>query len=209
MEKTLLNLVDTFYGKYKPYIPCPEKKVPGLKPDDPNLKARLMAIYKLYVENRGGFVEWDEETMSNIDNAISWLNDESKRWLLLYGSVGNGKTTLLKSISKLLGNNVLYSAQTIYDYFKENENLINIPPQKILFIDDLGAEPEECKIFGEIRHPLSELLLRRYSWNAPTIIATNLPLEDIQKRYGDRLYDRMLEMTFAMLYNSPSYRARG
>lgn len=173
------------------------------------MRAKLCAAYELHVEQRGDHVIWDDMANESVDSVISWMYDEKHKWLILYGSLGNGKTTMLKSLKTVFSRlSLSFSAQKLYDYFKDNERLPDIPNTKILLIDDLGAEPIQCKIFGEDRAPLTELLMHRYAWNATTVIATNLTFEDIQTRYGVRIIDRMAEMATAILYDTPSYRGR-
>lgn len=45
----------------------------------------------------------DEATQSHIEKAAKWLTGNHKPGLLLHGTVGNGKTTLVRAIGSLIG----------------------------------------------------------------------------------------------------------
>lgn len=169
--------------------------------------ARLLGCYGAMVGSRGVDFIMDDNTLSKVDSVVKWMYASKKRGLLLCGTIGNGKTTMLRAISYLFGANAMYmEAQGIYDHFRQNRSLPLFPNGGILLIDDLGVEPPACNDFGEIRYPLAELLMSRYRYNATTVIATNYTLEQIGQAYGDRVLDRMKEMFAQLTYIEPSYR---
>lgn len=54
--------------------------------------------YKAEVEKRGLVMKNDEHILGAIKDASSWLIEGKKPGLLLYGGIGNGKTTLANAI---------------------------------------------------------------------------------------------------------------
>ena len=191
----------------KKYVPG-TSKLPRSLGDRQDTIGRLAALYDLAVKERRHDMQWDENTKGNIEQVAEWLLECPQRGLLLYGSLGNGKSTMLRTIHRLMsGNSYLITAKMAYDRFKESERL-TFPRDSVLLVDDLGAEPERCLVYGEEHHPLTDLLLQRYDQNATTIIATNLTVDALRQRYGDRLFDRFSEMYVAILYNAPSYRTQ-
>lgn len=169
--------------------------------------ARLLGCYGAMVGSRGMDFIMDDCTLSKVESVIKWMYASRKRGLLLCGTIGNGKTTMLRAVSYLFGSHAMYiEAQGIYDYFRQNRSFPSCPRNGILLIDDLGVEPPSCNDFGEIRYPLAELLMSRYRQNATTVIATNYTLEQIGQAYGDRVLDRMKEMFAKITYIEPSYR---
>lgn len=171
------------------------------------LTAMLLGSYGAVVQSRDMNVKFDAATISKVEKVIKWLYDSKKRGLLLCGTLGNGKTTMLKAIKHLFGSKfIFYEAQSLYDFFKQNQHLPNIPFDSVLIIDDLGTEPPTYNDFGEIRYPLTELLMKRYRFNLTTIIATNKTFDQIGETYGERLQDRMREMFAMITYLEPSYR---
>lgn len=185
-----------------------QTKFPNKLPDSrEDAAGLLLAMYGTEVTRRDIVFKMDDTTISKVERVIKWIYDSPKRGLLLCGTLGNGKTTMLLAIKKFFRCNILYfEAQTIYNQFKQNQEFPYIGSKDILLIDDLGTEPQSYNDFGEIRYPLAELLMLRYKLNKPTIIATNCTFEQIGERYGDRLQDRMREMYAMITYKEPSYR---
>ena len=203
------ELYEIYREQYSRQYNFARNKLPKTLGDRQDLIARLSALYDLLVQDRGHAVRWDDSAIGKINQVTTWLFDSPQRGLLLYGSLGNGKTTMLKSIHRLFSGKSYYvTAKRIFDSFKDSERIPVFQQDSILLIDDLGAEPERCLVYGEEHHPLTDVLLRRYDENSTTIVATNLPEESIRQRYGDRLFDRISEMYAVILYNSPSYRTQ-
>ena len=123
------------------------------------------------------------------------------------GVMGNGKSTMLHAISRLFNGRGSYGdAQDIFEHFKKSQGTMRFWDETLLLIDDLGIEPSRCVMYGEEYFPISRLLLHRYDKQLTTIIATNLSIEDIAVRYGDRVVERMKETYNVLKYESKSYR---
>ncbi len=168
---------------------------------------KLLGMYGAEVAHRDVDFRLDDATILKVDRVVKWMYESKKRGLLLCGTLGNGKTTMLRAIKRFFNLNISYfEAQDIYNYFKQTHEFPYIGQKDILLIDELGIEPQAYNDFGQIRYPLAELLLLRYKQNRPTIIATNCTFEQIGERYGERLKDRMKEMYAVITYKEPSYR---
>lgn len=208
MNDRIEHMVAHYISQYESRVPEPSPKFPTPLNGEEEMKAKMMAAFRLRVEKLGGHVNWDLETMSCIENIVNWMFDQNKRWLILSGTMGTGKTTMIKSIRTVFSSSVYYHAKCIFDEFKMKESLPDIPYNKPLLLDDMGEEPLVCKIYGEDHAPITDLLLRRYDKRATTVIATNLTIDEIQKRYGDRLADRIVEISAHIFNDAPSYRGR-
>lgn len=199
IEKYLDIYKDSFNRKKKPRLP---KQLNSME----DTYARLSALYILAVKSGNHDCRLDDNTTSRIQQVASWLHDSPKHGLILRGTLGNGKTTMLKAVSTMLEYGVVrVNAKAVYDAFKKTE-MPEYFSGTLLFLDDLGAEPERCNIYGVDYHPLSDIILYRYDNNLTTVIATNLSFDEIRSRYGDRVYDRLIEMYDAIEYDAPSYR---
>jgi len=182
-------------------------KFPVKLGDEQVMCARLLGWYANMVKGRGVPFVLDESTEQKVEKVVKWMLESPKRGLLLCGTLGNGKTTMLKSMKYLFGSNAVYmEAQSVYDYFKQNQSLPFVSPKDILLIDDLGVEPSSYNDFGNLRYPLTEFLMARYKTNSTTVIATNYNFDQIGETYGDRIQDRMREMFAMITYIEPSYR---
>lgn len=124
--------------------------------------------------------------------------------LLFYGNVGTGKSFLSCCIAKELlnkGYSVIYfSSPELFrvmsdilfgrgDYNLSNAIHSQIFESDLLIIDDLGTELTNNAVATE----LFSLLNERFRRNKSTIISTNLDLQQLQERYADRIFSRLLE----------------
>lgn len=133
----------------------------------------------------------------------SWCENLEKskyKNLLLCGDTGVGKTYLVESICNNLiqKNNVVnyYTAFALNDLFLKYrssfyENRVGILDGvlecDVLIIDDLGAEPN----MKNTEEYFYLLFNERLSKNKSTIITTNLSLEQLLARYGERTFSRL------------------
>lgn len=190
-----------------------------IEADKSYIAKMLFEAYKFEVELRGGVYVEDEKTESFIAKCAKWLTESNKWGLMLYGTVGSGKTTLARAICSLIGalydstyqaerlrvspvtaielSKMAVSNPAMYERLKETD---------MLFIDDLGTEPEVIKNFGNDLTPIVEVLYHRADKQLFTIITTNKLDEEIRKLYGDRISDRIREMFDKLYFDGKSFR---
>lgn len=69
-----------------------------------------------------------------------------------------------------------------------------------LFIDDIGHEPLTVTHFGTTFAPMAEFIQARYDYyddamyTITTHFTTNLTPEQLRQRYGEYIFDRLIEM---------------
>lgn len=189
----------------------------------------IYAAMKAEVEYRGGSFALDGDTRAHILAAARWLiNPDATSGLMLCGLYGNGKTTLAKAISSLIGyltereNGYSYrktmrlitaknicrlcaASEKFKEQYDEYKNLFNEP---MMIIDDLGDEPREVMVYGMIHTPVIDILEDRYAKQLMTIVTTNLETDDLEKKYGPRIYDRFKEMLTSIVFENDSYRPK-
>lgn len=206
-QDTVKNIVEQYRQIYARSNMTWPNRLPQALRSEEDIRNRLTAIYSLEVESRNREFILDSNTIEKIDLVSKWLFCSEKRGLLLMGTMGNGKTTMLSSIRRLFEcKTALVNAIDLYDSYKENQGLVPRRNEVLLLIDDLGIEPIRCLIYGEEHYPLSKLFLYRYDRRLTTVIATNLDEEQIKERYGDRVMDRMIETFEVIIYDAGSYR---
>lgn len=179
------------------------------------------------VAQRGKDLRLDAATRSHIEQAAGWLADpKGKFGLMLMGVCGNGKTSLMQAIARLIA----YVTETTCGYSKRKnvriitareiarlcssedkdarkgyDDLFNEP---MLGIDDLGTEPKEVTVYGRVTEPIDLLLSSRYAKQQFTIVTTNLNKKLLEGKYDPRVYDRLKEMMDIITFTNPSYRGK-
>ena len=181
----------------------------------------LRICYINEVERRQRVFVDDEATRSHLSKVAKWLTVSTRPGLLLYGGIGNGKTTMVNAIADVI--RIVYrdvnsferskgvtsvSAFDVARMAKEDnsEKLRGLAEREILHIDDVGTEPASVKVWGNEVSPIVELIYKRYDRLLCTIITSNLDDTEILKRYGPRVSDRMHETFDFLAYENQSYR---
>lgn len=183
------------------------------------LEQALQIAYASEVLSRGRQLVPDQATRANLHKVAEWLtNPLAKPWLLIYGGVGNGKTTLLRAIQAFVNSQRFYIGNTRVQMLVQTASRLSAlavesprlfesrTDQECIGIDDLGVEPLEVNSFGTRSTPIAELLLHRYERMRFTILTSNLSEEQLTSRYGERITDRLREVCDRLWMDGASYR---
>ncbi|MGW2657381.1 ATP-binding protein [Streptomyces sp. NPDC001478] len=123
--------------------------------------------------------------------------------LLMAGVVGAGKTHQAYGAVRLLVQNgvgVRWRATTAADLYAglrprpgvdSERDLAAVSRCPLLIIDDLGA----AKASEWTEELTYRLINRRYNYELPTLITTNLRISDLRAHLGDRVASRLAQMT--------------
>ncbi|MBQ9792165.1 MAG: ATP-binding protein [Clostridia bacterium] len=143
-----------------------------------------------------------------LQNWCENLENSKYKNLLLSGPTGVGKTYLVESIcNNLISKNVIinyYTAFALNDLFLKyrtsfNENraglLDGVLQCDVLIIDDLGSEPN----MKNNEEYFYSVFNERLTNNKSTVITTNLDLEQLFKRYGERTFSRLCNKANSVL----------
>lgn len=141
-----------------------------------------------------------ETALNNRDQCFRYLDSlptPRRSVLMLQGGSGLGKTFLMNCIAEgalKKGIDVItVSAYRMLSdlknaYFERDDNDCREYFEcSLLCVDDLGMEPLMQNITIE---QIYNLFNERFSRNLPTVITTNLTLQDIKARYNERLFSR-------------------
>ena len=141
------------------------------------------------------------------------FNGDPNKGLMIRGSVGTGKTIIVKALQQtmLYGEKIhaeLIHATKLQDlYMSQNYDEIDrIKALKYVIIDDVGVEMVEAKSWGNTKEPFNDLFDYRYRENKITIITTNLKPSEIERDYGQRIRDRFRESFNDILLDGESLR---
>ncbi|MFD8012464.1 ATP-binding protein [Streptomyces sp. NPDC058955] len=123
--------------------------------------------------------------------------------LLMAGVVGAGKThQAYGAVRRLVqsGVGVRWRATTAADLYADlrprpgvdsERELAAVSRCPLLIIDDLGA----AKATEWVEEITYRLINRRYNYELPTLITTNLAIRDLRAHLGDRVASRLAQMT--------------
>ena len=143
------------------------------------------------------------EAMQNYAKNFADFKKEGKG-LLLYGTVGTGKTYFAACIANslidegymVLMTNFARLTNQIQGMYEGKQNYIDsLNRYSLLIIDDLGAERKS----EYMQEQVFNIIDARYRSGLPFIITTNLTAEEIKKPQDigySRIYDRILERCF-------------
>ena len=191
-------------------------QIKGIGKED--LQILLTELYRGEVEDRGNtFIDIvGTELAENIETAAKWMmGSKVKSCLLLRGTLGSGKTTMLEALYSLYHrfcrNVWKCKALDVYEQYqakidKAGSCYDELKKADFLFLVDLGIESAQFRNYGIDHAPLPELIYYRYDKQLPTVISTNLSENLLVNRYGGRVQDRFLEMCTIVRFRADSYR---
>ena len=146
----------------------------------------------------------------------------TKFGIMLCGGVGNGKSTMMKALQRLLnylqieihyntsfetlGMKIISAKELCRLIRVDSKNSLHLRDLNMLGIDDLGEEEAEMMDYGNRVTPVIDILSYRYDQMLFTMVTTNLTPKQIRSTNGDRIADRFNEMMLIIPYESPSFR---
>lgn len=161
------------------------------------------------------FADCNENRMSNEDKKVrdillKWSNtypNITKININLMGASGTGKTFLLECVaSKLIELDHSVCFKTAFE-FNELARLYHIGKSydystlldaEVLILDDLGSEP---MLNNVTKQYLYNLINIRQTHSRPTLISTNLSLDDLLDRYDERIFSRLVNKSLSININ--------
>lgn len=134
--------------------------------------------------------------------------------LIFIGPCGSGKTHIASSIGNAIlkkgysvkfitGYELFEKVQDTYSGFEISEKMVTGPLKncKLLILDDVGVlTTKKCKAI------LHSIIDSRMNKELPTIITTNLNMNELKEELDSRTFDRFSEGFKIFLVNADSYR---
>lgn len=161
----------------------------------------------------------DENLRDCLEAAQEFAEHPHRRWLVMWGERGNGKSHLCAAVANHLTNagvptlfltmpDLLASLKQLLDLQANTEQesysarMTTIKRAPVLILDDLGAESASAWSDAV----LFEILDYRYRNRLPTMIVTNCALDEFDPRITSRLQDT--DFVTVVENRAPDYRRR-
>lgn len=139
------------------------------------------------------------------DKLAEWLKDNQGKGLLCCGDGGRGKTFVCERILLpiIMHKHPYAKVSKVRAYTIARD--YNEAMGTILFIDDIGVE-RDTHNYGERINVFNQIVDDAERNNFLLIVTTNLTLEDIREKYGERTLDRLRALTRLVLFKGESLR---
>lgn len=92
-----------------------------------------------------------------------------------------------------------------YDAQQMNADLDVVKQKHIIYVDDIGTENLSVK-YGEKRLAFAELADEAEKKGKLLILTTNLSIDELREKYGERTIDRLRAITRTVLFSGESLR---
>lgn len=139
------------------------------------------------------------------EEVAGWLASNEGRGLLCFGNCGRGKTLICGKILPLVLNNYCRKVVSCYDAQQMNADLDAVKQKHIIYVDDIGTENLSVK-YGEKRLAFAELADEAEKKGKLLILTTNLTIDELREKYGERTIDRLRAITKTVLFSGESLR---
>lgn len=164
----------------------------------PDAKSVLWAGIKYFT---GEKAQW----LPEYQEVVSWLINNEGRGLICFGNCGRGKTLICGKILPLVLNHYCRKVVSCYDSQQMNAELDSVKQKHIIYVDDVGTENLSVK-YGEKRLAFAELTDEAEKKGKLLILTTNLSIEELGEKYGERTVDRLRAITKTVLFAGESLR---
>jgi DNA replication protein DnaC len=167
---------------------------------------KLRRLSNLSAFSGSSFEDFDpaiQGTVHAFEEAMSFAQDPSHRWLVLSGPVGVGKTHLAVAIAQYAieqhtMNAYFAAVPDLMDHLRSafapgategyDQRFEEIRNAQLLVLDDLGTE----NATPWAQEKLYQIINHRYIERLPTVITTNADLRKIDDRIASRMLDHRL-----------------
>ena len=159
------------------------------------------------------------EHLPEYDEIIEWMSNTNDKGLMLMGDCGRGKSVILNYVIPVLFR--IKDRIVMSVHAQDMSKQIPINPRATIhihrsymdylldtaypIIDELGIEPM-INDYGEKFEGFNLVLNAAERYHRPIFISTNLTVEQIYERYGDRTMDRLTHLCRTVHFKGDSLR---
>lgn len=167
----------------------------------PDARSALKECFSYFLSTQEKTFVWQSE----YEEVATWLTCNEGRGLFLYGDCGRGKSFLARYVLPAIILNYTWKVVSVYDVQQMNRNLDEVLTKHIISLDDIGTE-EVSMQYGNRRYAFAEVMDAAEKYGKLVIISTNLSRDEIVRRYGERVFERIISMTRRIEFRGKSLR---
>lgn len=167
----------------------------------PEAEDVLRQALAFFLEQNGHTLQW----LPEYAEVGRWLAGNEGRGLFLFGSCGRGKSMLCRYVLPAILFGYYRRVVSVFDTVEMNSRIDYVLSRHIISLDDIGTE-EVSYQYGNKRLAFAEIMDAAEKHNKLLIISTNLSVEEIRSRYGERVLDRIRSTTRRVLFEGKSLR---
>lgn len=139
------------------------------------------------------------------EQVAAWMEDNKGKGLFMYGNCGLGKSLLGRFVIPAILFKCCRKVVSVYDVNEMRSDPDGVLSKHIMSLDDIGTEEMSVK-YGERREIFPEIMDNVEKYGKLAIISTNLGKDELVRRYGDRVFDRILATTARVKFEGRSLR---
>lgn len=166
-----------------------------------NPMAILEGYFKYFLSYEGVDLRWQPE----YNQVAEWLGDNQGRGLFLYGDCGRGKSMLTRYVLPAIILKYTRKVVSVYDVQEMNRDIDDVLRKHVISLDDIGTEDMSVS-YGNKRMAFAEVMDAAEKYGKLVIISTNLQGDEIARRYGQRVMERIVSTTRRIKFRGQSLR---
>lgn len=176
-------------------IPSTDDKIYIKTPDARNVLARGIRHFV------GDKAVW----LPEYDKVAEWLSDNKGRGLLCIGNCGRGKSVICANVLPVVFQHWHHKIMNTVTSTGLNSCYEEYVQYKIISVDDVGIEPV-ASVYGEKHSYFTELVDAAEKMDKLLVITSNMNIEELLERYGERTIDRLRALTTVVVFKGESLR---
>ena len=167
----------------------------------PHARETLEAAMRYFIGQEGREAVW----LPEYDKVAAWLSGNQGRGLFLFGNCGRGKSVLCRHALPAILLECCRKVVSVFDMQDMNRDIDLVLSKHILALDDIGTEQMSVR-YGDRRMAFCEIADEAEKKGKLLMLTTNLTLNQIAEKYGERTMDRLVSVTKRIQFTGESLR---
>jgi DNA replication protein DnaC len=164
-------------------------------------KTILENCFKYFLSFQNVEFIWQKE----YDEVANWLENNNGLGLFLYGSCGRGKSFIVRYVIPAIVLKYQKKIINCYDSQQMNVDLDSVLNRHLIAIDEIGVEGISYD-YGNKRDAFFEVMDSVEKYGKLILVSTNLSSDEIIKKYGERVFERIIATTKQIEFKGKSLR---